>query len=149
MYILCSAGVGRTGTIILIDLCLRMAAREGVVDILKHQHNLREQRANLVDNVEQYKLAHLVLLECLIAPQTTIVCDENMENVVQQIISSKRIDEQIEYLNKTAWQDLSMRPAGDSPSIEEWSTKNRFPDVVPSKRCYNFKVTVCLFNSPL
>lgn len=45
-----SAGVGRTGTIILCDICLRMAAREGGIDILKYLVEIRNQRANMVDN---------------------------------------------------------------------------------------------------
>jgi len=47
----CSAGVGRTGTIILIDACLRMALDEGVLDPFKLLESMRNQRANLVDNV--------------------------------------------------------------------------------------------------
>jgi protein tyrosine phosphatase len=46
-----SAGVGRTGTIILADACLRMAAAEGYVDVLGFQQQIREQRANMVDNL--------------------------------------------------------------------------------------------------
>ncbi|CAG2065286.1 unnamed protein product, partial [Timema podura] len=47
----CSAGVGRTGTIILADICLRMAAAEGAVDILGFQQSMREERPNMVDNL--------------------------------------------------------------------------------------------------
>jgi len=46
----CSAGVGRTGTIILIDTCLRMANAEGLVDPFHVLAAMREQRLNLVDN---------------------------------------------------------------------------------------------------
>lgn len=45
-----SAGVGRTGTIILIDACLRMALDEGALDPFKLLESMRNQRANLVDN---------------------------------------------------------------------------------------------------
>lgn len=48
--------MGRTGTIILIDICLRMAAREGAVDVLRYLHELREQRARMVDNIVCLKL---------------------------------------------------------------------------------------------
>lgn len=44
-----SAGVGRTGTIMLIDLTLRMAAEEGFIDILGIFQKLRQQRINMVD----------------------------------------------------------------------------------------------------
>lgn len=35
----CSAGVGRTGTIILCDICLHRAAAEGVILIFNHRFN--------------------------------------------------------------------------------------------------------------
>ncbi|KAK5647799.1 hypothetical protein RI129_002691 [Pyrocoelia pectoralis] len=128
----CSAGVGRTGTIILCDLCLRMAAREGVVDVLKHQHNLRQQRANLVDNVEQYKLAHLVLLECLIAPQTNLPCDDSIAKSIEKIIQSNSLQHHMEYLKNTEWQDHAMQASLPTAPEPQWATKNRFQDIVPS-----------------
>ncbi|XP_031348305.1 receptor-type tyrosine-protein phosphatase delta-like isoform X2 [Photinus pyralis] len=128
----CSAGVGRTGTIILCDLCLRMAAREGVVDVLKHQHNLRQQRANLVDNVEQYKLAHLVLLECLIAPQTNLPCDDSISKAVEKIIDSNSLQHHMEYLRDTEWQDHVMQASLPAAPQPEWANKNRFEEIVPS-----------------
>jgi protein tyrosine phosphatase len=45
-----SAGVGRTGTIILIDVCLKMAKLEGFIDSLAVLARMRHQRANMVDN---------------------------------------------------------------------------------------------------
>jgi protein tyrosine phosphatase len=50
-----SAGVGRTGTIILIDACLRMALDEGALDPFKLLEVMRNQRANLVDNAVPHK----------------------------------------------------------------------------------------------
>lgn len=110
-----------------------MAAREGMVDVLKHQHNLREQRANLVDNIEQYKLAHLVLLECLVAMRTSITCDEKAESMISQLLESERLQQQMQYINDTAWQDQAMRPAIEVTAKSEWSAKNRFQDITPCK----------------
>lgn len=42
-----------------------MAAAEGYIDAFAMLEHLRNQRPNMVDNVEQYKLAHLVILNCL------------------------------------------------------------------------------------
>ena len=44
----CSAGVGRTGTFITIDIALEQAKTEGVVDIAGIVNRLREQRMQMV-----------------------------------------------------------------------------------------------------
>lgn len=45
---LCSAGAGRTGCFIVIDIMLDMAEREGVVDIYNCVKALRSRRINMV-----------------------------------------------------------------------------------------------------
>ena len=47
----CSAGVGRTGTFITIDLALEQAKKEGVVDIAGIVNRLRQQRMQMVQTV--------------------------------------------------------------------------------------------------
>ena len=44
----CSAGVGRTGTFIAVDIALEQASKEGVVDIAGIINKLREQRMQMV-----------------------------------------------------------------------------------------------------
>jgi protein tyrosine phosphatase len=45
-----SAGVGRTGTVILVHACCRMAEVENAVDPLALMSKMRSQRPNMVDN---------------------------------------------------------------------------------------------------
>ena len=47
----CSAGVGRTGTFIVVDIALEQASKEGVVDIAGIINRLREQRMKMVQTV--------------------------------------------------------------------------------------------------
>ncbi|RZC38749.1 receptor-type tyrosine-protein phosphatase F-like [Asbolus verrucosus] len=127
----CSAGVGRTGTILLCDICLRMAAKEGAVDMLKNLQKLRDQRSNMVDNIQQYKLAHLVILECLVGVQTSIPCHE-IEESVNKLLQRGEIASQLRYLEETAWQDQSMKSVAlKKHTLEVVKEKNRFQTIIP------------------
>ncbi|KAG5888658.1 hypothetical protein JTB14_014851 [Gonioctena quinquepunctata] len=128
----CRAGVGRTGTIILSDICLRMAAIEGSVDFLGHLENMRNQRANLVDNAEQYKLAHLVVLECLLGMRTAIPCTEEMYEVVGNILGNNGIKKEMKYISETQWVDAAMETMLENSEVLPcYPEKNRFQEIVP------------------
>lgn len=56
----CSAGAGRTGCFIVIDIMLDMAEREGVVDIYNCVKALRSRRINMVQTeVTALPILHL------------------------------------------------------------------------------------------
>lgn len=130
----CSAGVGRTGTIILCDICLRMAAKENFIDVLNNFYNLREQRPNMVDNPEQYKLVHLVILECLFAPKTSYECDKTLEKRIYKLLENGGVEKQLEYLEETAWYDLVMKSTVCSEeNYINYPEKNRFQDIIPGR----------------
>ena len=54
----CSAGVGRTGTFIAIDLALEQARKEGVVDIAGIVNRLRQQKMKMVQTLVSHQ--HLI-----------------------------------------------------------------------------------------
>ena len=47
----CSAGVGRTGTFIAVDIALEQAKKEGVIDIAGIANRLRQQRMKMVQTL--------------------------------------------------------------------------------------------------
>ena len=70
MVVHCSAGVGRTGTFIMLDSMLEMANHEKHIDILGHLCTIRLQRVNLVGILPQYVFIHQALVEALSHEQT-------------------------------------------------------------------------------
>ncbi|ELU16945.1 hypothetical protein CAPTEDRAFT_47230, partial [Capitella teleta] len=59
----CSAGVGRTGTLIAMDHLLDQAKRENGIDVYACVTALRQSRMHMVQSVDQYKFLHSAVLE--------------------------------------------------------------------------------------
>ncbi|KAK3611221.1 hypothetical protein CHS0354_002117 [Potamilus streckersoni] len=65
MVVHCSAGVGRTGTFIALDIICNDVSETGHVAIMRCVDNLREQRVNMVQTANQYMFLHEVVAEAL------------------------------------------------------------------------------------
>ncbi|XP_043959727.1 receptor-type tyrosine-protein phosphatase epsilon isoform X1 [Gambusia affinis] len=59
----CSAGVGRTGTFIVIDGMIDMMHAEQIVDVFGFVSKIREQRSQLIQTDMQYSFVYQALLE--------------------------------------------------------------------------------------
>lgn len=121
-------------------MCHRMAKNEEGVDILYNLHKIREHRPNLVDNSVQYKLAHLVLLECLFDLDTGVLLDEHLEQSIAGLIQN--VPKQMQYIKDTEWHDSVMRTivADVEEEPQNYPEKNRFQEIVPgiiSSLCAN------------
>eukprot|EP00731_Ephydatia_muelleri_P019083 Em0011g1123a len=68
----CSAGVGRTGTLIAIDTVLEQIEKEGLVDIAGTIRKMRRQRMKMVQTPDQYIFLHDAILESVMCGNTQI-----------------------------------------------------------------------------
>ncbi|CAN8004149.1 unnamed protein product, partial [Ixodes hexagonus] len=129
----CSGGIGRTGTLILVDSMLAQAEAEGQVNLVSQLHHMRQSRINLVESLEQYVFAYMALVE--------ILCFKSHKLAVKDFVSSYHklkykapgskksiLDLEMEELAKACLTsgDQDYRSALDPKN----ASKNRSPDIL-------------------
>ncbi|XP_062607857.1 receptor-type tyrosine-protein phosphatase mu-like [Saccostrea cucullata] len=76
----CSAGVGRTGTFIGLDVLSRYGKDNGKVNVIEYVKTMRRDRMTMIQNVEQYIFLHHALFE-FFRRQGRIIKREDFLNV--------------------------------------------------------------------
>uniref|UniRef100_A0A3Q2XP76 protein-tyrosine-phosphatase n=1 Tax=Hippocampus comes TaxID=109280 RepID=A0A3Q2XP76_HIPCM len=142
----CSAGAGRTGCFMVIDIMLDMAEREGVVDIYNCVRELRARRVNMVQTEEQYVFIHDAILEACLCGDTSVPANQ-LRSVCYDM---NRLDPQTNScpIKEEFRQTLNM--VTPTLRVEDCSIallprnhdKNRCMDVLPPDRCLPFLITM-------
>ncbi|XP_072855694.1 receptor-type tyrosine-protein phosphatase mu isoform X5 [Pogona vitticeps] len=141
----CSAGAGRTGCFIVIDIMLDMAEREGVVDIYNCVRELRSRRVNMVQTEEQYVFIHDAILEACLCGDTSIPASQIRSvyfemNKLDPQTNSSQIKEEFRTLNMVT---PTLRVEDCSIALLPRNhEKNRCMDVLPPDRCLPFLITI-------
>ncbi|KAK7461582.1 hypothetical protein BaRGS_00038667, partial [Batillaria attramentaria] len=95
----CSAGVGRTGTFIALDIASEKKSRGDDVNVNEIVTQLREQRALMVQSEAQYKFLHEVILEAHTSRATRVSTgqfDDIFPDTIQTNTNNSRIDSEFQ-----------------------------------------------------
>ncbi|XP_030677668.1 receptor-type tyrosine-protein phosphatase H [Nomascus leucogenys] len=88
----CSAGVGRTGTLIALDVLLRQLQSQGLLGPFNFVRKMRESRPLMVQTEAQYVFLHQCILRFLQqsaqAPAKKEVTYENVENLIYENVAA-------------------------------------------------------------
>nr|XP_045622651.1 receptor-type tyrosine-protein phosphatase epsilon-like isoform X3 [Procambarus clarkii] len=128
----CSAGIGRTGTVLLVLEMLEQLNTSQYIDPHQALLNLRNGRPRLVENIMQYIFGHQLLQEVLSGVKTSYTCGE-FPKVVEELrlpqppSNTSTILQQFQKL-KAMPKDLSFKFASDP----KCSHLNRDADILPA-----------------
>ncbi|XP_068677575.1 receptor-type tyrosine-protein phosphatase delta-like isoform X2 [Montipora foliosa] len=132
MVVHCSAGVGRTGTFIVVDAMLQRIAAEKTVDVFGYVMSLRCDRNFMVQVEEQYVFIHEVLQEAIHSGYTEVRANDllaHIKNLLQVNVTTgqSEMEEEFARLGRGNAAPQSKFQAANMPYNK---TKNRYANVL-------------------